>query len=252
MREHLLKIGVSGIRGVVGEFLTPSLAGSFARAFGTFVGTGRVVLGRDTRRSGDMLVHAVCCGLLATGCEVVDVGIQATPTIQIYVGSTRARGGISVTASHNPPEYNALKLFNHQGLFFNHYERRELLDIFYESEFHSAANEEMQRITHDPEMPMRLHTERVLRHVDARRLKARRFRVALDGVNGAGSVLSCRFLEHALGCDLRAMWVDPAKPFPREAEPRPDTLGELQKLVCRERTDIGFGQDPDGDRLAVC
>jgi phosphomannomutase len=252
MREHLLKIGVSGIRGVVGDFLTPSLACSFAQAFGTFVGGGRVVLGRDTRASGEMLKHAVSCGLLATGCEVVDVGIQPTPTIQVYVAATTARGGISVTASHNPPEYNAMKLFNHQGFFFNHYERRELLDIFYESEFHTAPNAEIQRIAHDPETPMRLHIDRVLQHVDAKRLKSRRFRVALDGVNGAGSVLSCRFLEKTLGCDLRAISVDPTKPFPREAEPRPDTLGDLQALVRRDKAEIGFGQDPDGDRLAVC
>jgi phosphomannomutase len=251
MREHRLKVGVSGIRGVVGEFLTPALACSYAQAFGTFVGKGRVVLGRDTRASGEMLKHAVACGLLATGCEVVDVGIQPTPTIQIYIGATRARGGISVTASHNPPEYNALKLFNHEGLFFNHYERRELLDIFYESEFRTATNEEMLSVYCDYETPMRMHVGRILRHVDAARLKARRFRVALDGVNGAGSVLSCRFLEKDLGCDLRAISVDPTKPFPREAEPRPDTLGDLQELVRRERAEIGFGQDPDGDRLAV-
>ena len=94
-REHLLKIGVSGIRGVVGEFLTPSLACSFAQAFGTYVGGGRVVVGRDTRASGEMLQHAVTCGLLAAGCEVVDVGILPTPTIQMYVAATRAQGGIA-------------------------------------------------------------------------------------------------------------------------------------------------------------
>lgn len=114
-REHLLKIGVSGIRGVVGEFLTPALACAFAQAFGTYVGSGRVVIGRDTRASGPMLQHAVTCGLLATGCDVLDVGVLPTPTIQIFTGATRARGGIAVTASHNPPEYNALKLFNAQG-----------------------------------------------------------------------------------------------------------------------------------------
>src|ERR1039458_7463555 len=114
-REHLLKIGVSGIRGVVGDFLTPGLACAFAQAFGTYVGAGRVVVGRDTRSSGEMFHHAVACGLLAAGCEVVDIGILPTPTIQIYVGATRARGGIAITASHNPPEYNALKLFNSEG-----------------------------------------------------------------------------------------------------------------------------------------
>jgi phosphomannomutase len=99
-REHLLKIGVAGIRGVVGEFLTPSLACSFAQAFGTYVGGGRVVVGRDTRASGEMLMHAVACGLLAAGCEVVDTGILPTPTIQC-MSPPRAQGGIAVTASQS-------------------------------------------------------------------------------------------------------------------------------------------------------
>ena len=250
-REHLLKIGVSGIRGVVGEFLTPALACAFAQAFGTYVGSGRVVLGRDTRSSGEMLGHAVACGLLATGCEVVDVGVLPTPTIQVYVGATRARGGIALTASHNPPEYNALKLFNAQGLFFNHYERSELLDLYHQSEFRQAANQEIRGITSDYDTPPKLHFERILRHVDAEGIRARKFRVALDGVNGAGSRMSCQFLGEILGCDLRAIAVDPEKPFPRVAEPRPDTLGELAELVRREGCEIGFAQDPDGDRLAV-
>src|ERR687897_1689509 len=116
-REHLLKIGVSGIRGVVGEFLTPALACAFGQAFGTYVGPGVVVVGRDTRSTGEMLQHAVQCGLLSAGCEVLDLGVLPTPTIQMYAGATGARGGIALTASHNPPEYNALKLFNGQGQF---------------------------------------------------------------------------------------------------------------------------------------
>src|SRR5262249_48205754 len=107
--EHLLKIGVSGIRGVVGEFFMFVLACQFAQVFGTYVGVGRVVVGRDTRASGLMLEHVVICGLLAAGCEVVELGILPTPTIQMYVAATRANGGVAVTASHNPPEYNALK-----------------------------------------------------------------------------------------------------------------------------------------------
>ena len=250
-REHLLKISVSGIRGVVGEFLTPNLACCFAQAFGTYVGAGRVVVGRDTRPSGEMLQHAVACGLLATGCEVIDVGILPTPTIQVYVGASRARGGIALTASHNPPEYNALKLFNARGLFFNHYERSELIDLYHQSQFRQAANDEIRGVARDLETPARLHFERILPHVDAERIRACRFRVALDAVNGAGSLLSCRFLEQVLGCELHAIAVDPGKPFPRVAEPRPDTLGELAALVPRERCQVGFAQDPDADRLAV-
>lgn len=250
-REHLLKIGVSGIRGVVGGFLTPQLACAFAQAFGTYVNAGRVVIGRDTRASGEMLQRAITCGLLAAGCEVVDVGILPTPTIQVFVGSTRARGGIAVTASHNPPEYNALKLFNAEGLFFNHYERNELIDLYHQSDLRQAENDEIRRVLTEYEAPPRLHFERILRHIDLARIRERRFRVALDGVNGAGSLMSVRFLRDELNCDLHAISVDPSKPFPRIAEPRPDTLREIAALVCRERCEIGFAQDPDGDRLAI-
>ncbi len=250
-REHLLKVGVSGIRGVVGAFLTPSLACSFAQAFGTYVGEGRVVVGRDTRASGAMLQHAVSCGLLSAGCEVVDVGVLPTPTIQMYAGATGARGGIAITASHNPPEYNALKLFNAQGLFFNHYERGELLDLYHQSDFRRVGNAQVRGITRDYATAPRLHVERVLEHVDVERIRGRRFRVALDAVNGAGAVMTPGFLTKMLGCELEAIAVDPGKPFPREAEPRPDTLGELAELVRRSGAEIGFAQDPDGDRLAV-
>jgi len=250
-REHLLKIGVSGIRGVVGEFLTPALAASFAQAFGTYVGGGRVVLGRDTRTSGEMLSHAVACGLLAAGCEVVETGILPTPTIQMYVAATHAHGGIAVTASHNPPEYNALKLFNAQGLFFNNYERAELLDLYHQSDFRQASNEEISRIITDHGSAPKLHFEKVLAHVDAGRIRNRRFRVALDAVNGAGSVTTPGFLRDVLGCDLVAISVDPTKVFPREAEPKPETLGEIAALVRDQHREIGFAQDPDGDRLAI-
>jgi phosphomannomutase len=250
-REHLLKIGVSGIRGVVGEFLTPALACQFAQAFGTYVGAGRVVVGRDTRPSGEMIQHAVTCGLLAAGCEVLDVGILPTPTIQIYVGATHTSGGLAVTASHNPPEYNALKLFNREGLFFNNYERGELLDLYHQSNFRQAANEEIRTVASDRISAPKLHIERVLAHVDVERIRQRRFRVALDAVNGAGSVMTSRFLREELGCDLHAISVDPTQPFPRVAEPRADTLTELCELTRRSGAEVGFGLDPDGDRLAV-
>lgn len=251
-RVHDLKIGVSGIRGVIGEFLTPALVCDFAQAFGTYIGGGPVVVGRDTRPSGPMMQHAVCCGLLAAGCEVIDVGVLPTPTIQVFTASTGAGGGIAITASHNPAQYNALKFFNHEGVFFNQYERSELIDIYHQSDFRQAGNAGIQGIRCDPETPVLRHFERVLACVDTDAIRQRRFRVALDGVNGAGSLVSVDFLSRRLQCDLRAMWVDPSQPFPREAEPKPEVLGELAGLVRREQCDIGFAQDPDGDRLAVC
>ncbi|MEZ5400895.1 MAG: phosphoglucosamine mutase [Bryobacteraceae bacterium] len=250
-RQHNLKIGVSGIRGVIGQFLTPRLACEFAQAFGTYVGGGRVVVGRDTRRSGEMIQHAVGCGLLAAGCEVVEVGILPTPTIQVYIDATGARGGIAVTASHNPPEYNALKIFNREGLFFNHYERSELIDLYHQSSFRHAANAQIHPVRDESGAPAKIHFERVLKNVDVEAIRRRRFRVALDSVNGAGSVLSVDFLANHLNCELHAIAVDPTKPFPREAEPRPEALGELVQLVRSNGCDIGFAQDPDGDRLAV-
>jgi phosphomannomutase len=250
-RVHQLKISVSGIRGVIGGFLTPNLAAALAQAFGTYVGAGRVVLGRDTRTSGEMLEHAVTCGLLAAGCEVVKIGVAPTPTVQIYVAETRARGGIAVTASHNPAEYNALKLFNREGLFFNHYERSELLDLYHQSEFRQATNASIQSVLTETEKPVQLHIDRVLAHVNVERIRARRFRVALDGVNGAGSVMSVRFLRDVLGCELAAISVDPTKPFPREAEPKPEVLDDLRALIASSRAEVAFAQDPDGDRLAI-
>ena len=250
-RVHQLKIGVSGIRGVVGDFLTPNLAGAFAQAFGTYVGQGRVVLGRDTRSTGEMLEHAVTCGLLAAGCEVVKVGIAPTPTIQIYVAETHARGGIAITASHNPPEYNALKLFNREGLFFNQYERSELLDLYHQSDFRQATNAEIRSVSVDYDTAPERHIARVLKHVDLDRIRKRHFKVALDGVNGAGSLMSVHFLRDILNCDLHAISVDPTKPFPREAEPTPEVLDDLRALVKECGADIAFAQDPDGDRLAV-
>lgn len=252
MREHNLKIGVSGIRGVIGEFLTPSLAAQFAQAFGTYVGGGRVLVGRDTRASGLMIQHAVQCGLLAAGCEVVDVGILPTPTIQVYVADSAARGGIAVTASHNPAEYNALKLFNYRGLFFNQYERSELIDLYHQTNFRHAANHEMGGVTIDQQTAPRRHFDRILRHVDRNAIRNRSFRIALDAVNGAGSVLSPRFLRDELGSELHAIFIDPTQPFPREAEPRAEVLGDLSELVTGKQCDIGFAQDPDADRLAVC
>ncbi len=250
-REHLLKIGVSGVRGVVGDFLTPGLALSFAQAFGTYVGRGRVVVGRDSRTSGPMLQHAVASGLLSTGCEVIDVGVLPTPTLQLYVAHTGAQGGISLTASHNPPEYNALKLFNKEGQFFNHYERSELIDLYHQSNFDEVMNHEIRQVRAEGDSAKSIHTSKVLSHVDVSLIRSKKFRVALDSVNGAGSVMSPDFLTKDLSCDLHAISIDPTKNFPRIAEPRPDTLGDLSALVTRTGSAIGFAQDPDGDRLAV-
>src|SRR5512136_2639492 len=133
-----LKISISGVRGVVGDSLTPTLLARFAQAFGTFVGPGRVVIGRDPRTSGEMVRQAVAAGLLSSGCRIVDIGVCPTPTLQFIVRSLGARGGIAITASHNPPEWNALKFVGSDGLFLSAARGRELLDIYHQGDYAKA------------------------------------------------------------------------------------------------------------------
>src|SRR3954465_4820693 len=130
-----LKIGISGVRGVVGETFTPELIVGFAQAFGTYLDSGRVLIGRDTRSSGPMVRSAVLAGLLAAGCEVIDLGVCPTPSLQLGVGWLGADGGVSMTAGHNPEPWNALKFVRGDGLYLSAAQADELLDIFHQAEF---------------------------------------------------------------------------------------------------------------------
>src|SRR5512139_1016986 len=130
-----LKISISGVRGVVGDSLTPVLLTRFAQAFGTYVGSGRIVVGRDTRTSGEMVRQAVVAGLLSSGCRIIDLGVCPTPTVQFSVLRLGAQGGIAITASHNPPEWNALKFIGPEGLFLDGGHARELLDIYHQGDY---------------------------------------------------------------------------------------------------------------------
>src|SRR5829696_2544545 len=141
-----LKISISGVRGVVGESLTPTLLVRFAQAFGTYTGPGVIVIGRDTRTSGEMVRQSVVAGLLSSGCRVVDLDICPVPTVQLLVRERRARGGICVTASHNPAEWNALKFINSAGLFLADAQARQLLDIYHQGEYRKVAGSEMRSV----------------------------------------------------------------------------------------------------------
>ena len=136
-----LKIGIGGVRGVVGETFTPELAVAFAQAFGTYLGPGTILVGRDTRASGPMVAAAVRAGLLATGCGVVDLGICPTPSLQLAVPWLEARGGISITAGHNDAEWNALKFVRPDGLYLNALQAEELLDVYHQGEFEKARSD---------------------------------------------------------------------------------------------------------------
>ena len=141
-----LKISVSGVRGIVGQSLTPQLVTAFAAAFGSYAGRGPVLVGSDTRPSRHMVMPAVAAGLMSTGAEVVDLGICPVPSIQYMVAKTRAFGGIAVTASHNPIEWNALKFIGPKGLFLNQYRAEEVLDIYHQGEFRRVRDGEVRSV----------------------------------------------------------------------------------------------------------
>jgi len=246
-----LKISVSGVRGVVGETLTPRLLARFAQAFGTYVGQGKVLVGRDTRPSGQMVTDAVFAGLLATGCSPVDVGVAPIPAIQYRLACREdVRGGIAVTASHNPAEWNALKLLSHAGLFLNTMQANELLDIYNQGAFNLVGGEEVPLPDAFDEDAVVAHLDAVLAQVDVQAIRGAGLRVAVDCVNGAGAVATPTLLER-LGCQVSPLGCSPSGHFHRPPEPLPENLGALRRLVAEREVPVGFAQDADADRLAL-
>lgn len=244
-----LKIGVSGVRGIVGESLTPQLVCQFAAAFGTYTGAGPVVVGSDTRPSREMVKQAVCAGLLSVGCRPVDLGVVPTPTVQHHLLKVGAVGGICVTASHNPIQWNALKFFGPDGIILRQNQAAELTDLYHQGVYPRVPGPETGRIARD-ETAIERHLATILAAVDVERIRARRLKVAIDCCNGAAWAATPRFLE-ALGCAVVGLGLEGDQPFPRNPEPVPENLGELCALIRREGADIGFAQDADADRLAV-
>ena len=244
-----LKIGITGVRGIVGETFTPELAVEFAQAFGTYLDGGRILVCRDTRPSGPMIRSAVLAGLLAAGCEIVDLGICPTPSMQLAVKWLNADGGIAITAGHNPWRWNALKFVRGDGLYLNPQQAEELLDIFHQGEFLKANWQGIKAsVLHDDPIPK--HIEALQKAFAVEAIRKRRLVVAVDCCNGACSLLSPRWLE-VLGCEVLALNNDPQAPFPHAPEPKPATMAQLCALVKAGRADIGFAHDADGERLGL-
>ena len=246
---HTLKISISGVRGVVGESLTPQLVVGFAQAFGCYVEGGVVLVGRDTRQTGEMVRSAAIGGLLATGCYVIDLGIVPVPTILIAVKLLQADGAIAITASHNPAQWNALKFARSDGVFLNSYQATELLDVYHQGEFRLARTAEISEVEYDDEAVQR-HLQLVLGHTDLEAIRSRRPKVVVDACNGAGAVMTPQLLEQ-LGCEVTAINGRPDGRFPHDPEPIPRNLRDLCRAVKETGADVGFAQDADADRLAV-
>ena len=251
---------ISGIRGTIGgkvdENLTPIDAVKFAAAYGSWlkgqVGKEyvKVVIGRDARISGEMIQNLVQYTLIGLGIDVVNIGLSTTPTVEVAVPLEKANGGIILTASHNPKEWNALKLVNDKGEFVSDQDGKAILRIAQENDFSFATVDHLGKLTHDDRY-IDLHIEEVLALplVTPEAIQKKKFRVVVDAVNSTGGIAIPRLLEQ-LGVEVVKLYCNPNGHFPHNPEPLKEHLGDICKKVVEEKADFGIVVDPDVDRLA--
>ncbi|HEY2851282.1 MAG TPA: phosphoglucosamine mutase [Gemmatimonadaceae bacterium] len=255
MANDGLMVSVSGIRGRVGEALTPEIVVQYAAGFGAWCRSrpksdGRIVVGRDSRVSGPMFHRAAIAALQSVGCTVIDIGLTTTPTCQLAVEHHHAAGGLMLSASHNPIEWNALKFIGPSGLFLEAEEGKAMRGLV-ERGIPRATWDKLGGVTQD-ERAVERHIEKVLAipYLDVEGIRRRHFKVGLDCVRGAGKVIMPALLER-LGCEVVAINLEPDGRFPRPPEPVAENLGELEQLVLESGAAVGFAVDPDVDRLAL-
>ena len=254
---------ISGIRGTiggaVGDNLTPVDAVKFASAYGSFLKTRhtskgnerlKVVIGRDARISGPMIHNLVMNTLIGLGIDVIDLGLSTTPTVEIAVPLEKADGGIILTASHNPKQWNALKLLNEKGEFLSGKEGELILEIAENEAFNFSDVDNLGEVTENNAY-MDIHIDEVLELplVDADLVKSKKFKVVVDGVNSSGGIIIPNLLEQ-MGVEVVKLYCEPNGHFPHNPEPLKEHLGDICKLVVAEKADFGIVVDPDVDRLA--
>jgi phosphomannomutase len=249
-----LMVSVSGIRGRVGDALTPEVVARYASAFGAWClaqgGSRQIVVGRDSRVSGPMFHRIVVGTLQLVGCDVIDIGLTTTPGCQLAVEHHHAAGGVMLSASHNPIEWNALKLIGSTGLFLEASQGAAMRGLL-ETGIATASWDRIGSVTTDADVAAR-HVATVLAipYVDVAAIRRRKLKVALDCVRGAGATVMPALLKE-LGCEVVAINMEPDGRFPREPEPIPENLSALEDLVKESGADIGLAVDPDVDRLAI-
>lgn len=250
-----LMVSVSGVRGRVGDPLTPELMAGIAAAFGAFLKSeghgGPILVGRDSRTSGPMFQKAVMAGLQSVGCAVVDLGKVPTPTVLLAVEKSGAAGGLVVTASHNPAEWNALKLVSGEGIFLDADVSGRFRTYLAETDPPRASWDHLVAVTEDKNAWSRhLHAILQLPHLDLDGLRARSLKVAVDCVHGVGGPVMADLLD-ALGVEFEGIGMEPDGRFPRDPEPTAANLADLGELVRSTGADIGLAIDPDADRLSL-
>ena len=254
MPQELI-ISVSGLRGVVGESLTPDAAMRYTLAFAAELPRGPVVIGRDGRASGAMFAEVIATQLAALGRQVLDAGVAATPTVGVLVRTLQAAGGIQISASHNPPQYNGMKLFSAAGRVIPAVAGQRVLEKYLASSQQPVAADQRSAgaTVTTPTLlsdSIAAHLELITKICDVERIRQRRFRVLLDANHGAGAILGRRLLLH-LGCELTILGATPDGQFAHAPEPTEANLQSVLVAVASGRVDVGFCQDPDADRLAI-
>jgi phosphomannomutase len=242
-------VSISGLRGVVGDGLDPAVAVEFAASYASECEGGPIVLAHDGRVSAPVFLAAVEAGVSATGHDVLVAGATATPTVGVLVRDLRAAGGIQISASHNPPNYNGLKFFQRAGMVLSSRQGQAVIERWKGREFRWAGWDALgsRRVIDDPD---RDHLARVLQVVDVPAIRRRRFKVVLDACHGAGGRLGRALLE-ALGCQPILLGGEPDGRYDHLPEPTETNLKEFLAVVTREGAAAGFVQDPDADRLAI-
>ncbi|MBU1100328.1 MAG: phosphoglucosamine mutase [Bacteroidetes bacterium] len=246
-----LMVSVSGIRGIVGNGLDPNVIVKYASAYADFCGKGKIIVGSDGRITGDMVKNVLVGTLLAKGNDVVDIGICPTPTVLYNVTKLGAVGGIAISASHNPNEWNALKLLNGKGEFLTLEENAKMMAML-DSTMNSYRKWDQLGFLKEYGEGLQNHMEEVLKLklIDQEALRKRNFKVLLDCVNGAGAYIMPQLLAE-LGCEVVEMHCDKTGIFPRLPEPIPENLVDTMQAVMDNNVDIGIVVDPDVDRLVL-
>ena len=239
---------VSGLRGIVGDGIDPQTIIKYAIAFANYINANNIVIGSDPRNTGDLLRYSIYAGLSAIGVKVIDIGIAPTPTVQLATEMLKADGGIAITASHNPPEWNALKFIRSDGMFLNASQNEELKVFLNQSIAYKRYNEIGTITKYDKALDE--HIDAALQLVDVPLIQKHNFTVVMDPGNGAGAIITERLLNK-LNCNIIKIHADIDGVFRRKLEPTPDALTKLAETVKANGADIGFAQDTDADRLAI-
>ncbi|MEE2934679.1 MAG: phosphoglucosamine mutase [Planctomycetota bacterium] len=244
-----LIISVSGLRGIIGTTLTPVIAGKFVAAFSKQLPAGPILIGRDGRSSGPMLKQAIIAALTASGRDCVDMDVAATPTVGVLVRQWGAAGAVQISASHNPPPYNGIKLFGGAGRVLDAKTGSAIRDAYFANEADWAPFDQLGTVTVEAD-PHAAHLAAVLATVDVEAIRKAAPRVLLDSNHGAGSILGKRLLE-SLGCEAIVVGDQPDGKFAHVPEPTAENLAGIATKVREHDCAVGFCQDPDADRLAL-